>query len=102
VGFVNPQPDVVNHEIGHSDVRNLLLRSVKLFLGDENSLESNAPESVHIGLTESWKNPGEYILSLVNTSAGPVRPVRKLQSYRPAIKRSCGFRDRKGCLSFRY
>ncbi len=75
--FAN-QPDVVSHEIGHSDVRNLLFRSVKLFLGDENPVVSNAPESVHIGLTESRKTPGEFILSLVNTSSGPVRPVRKL------------------------
>ena len=75
--FAN-QPDVVAHEIGHQDVRNLLLRSIRLLAGDEMPVESNAPESVHIGLTKSRHNTGEYILSLVNTTSGPARPVRSI------------------------
>ena len=75
--FAN-QPDVVGYEIGHHDVRNLLIRSVRLFTGNKMIVESDAPESVHIGLTESRIHSGQYILSLVNTTSGPVRPVRKL------------------------
>jgi hypothetical protein len=41
-------------------------------------LETNAPESVHTGLTRSLEIPGEYIFSFVNTTSGPVRPLRNL------------------------
>jgi hypothetical protein len=64
--------------MGHSDVRNLLLRSVRYLAGDSIPVETNAPESVHIGLTRSLQAPGEYIFSLVNTTSGPVRPLRGL------------------------
>ena len=42
-------------------------------------VETDAPESVHIGLTRSINSPGEYIFSLVNTTSGPTRPLRSLQ-----------------------
>lgn len=75
--FAN-QPDLISFEMGHSDVRNLLLRSVRYLAGDSIPVETNAPESVHIGLTHSLQAPGEYIFSLVNTTSGPVRPLRGL------------------------
>ncbi len=75
--FAN-QPDVVSHNIGHPDVRNLLLRSVRHLTDNKLPVESDAPESVHIGLTESRIRHGEYILSLVNTTSGPGRPVKTL------------------------
>jgi hypothetical protein len=74
--FAN-QPDLITFEIGHPDVRNLLARSVR-YLSGESVVETNAPESVHIGLTQSLENPKEYIFSLVNTTSGPVRPIRSL------------------------
>ena len=64
--------------MGHPDVRNLLLRSVRYLLGDFIPVETNAPESVHIGLTRSLQFPNEYIFSLVNTTSAPVRPLRSL------------------------
>lgn len=75
--FAN-QPDLVTYEMGHSDMRNLLLRSVKYLAGNSMVIETNAPESVHIGLTRSTHTPSEYIFSLVNTTSGPVRPIRTL------------------------
>jgi hypothetical protein len=75
--FAN-QPDQISYEIGHPDARNLLLRGVQYLAGDAIPIESEAPESVHMGLTQSIQNPGQYIFSLVNTTAGPVRPVRRL------------------------
>jgi hypothetical protein len=75
--FAN-QPDVQSHEIGHPDPRNLLLRSIRHLAGSAIPLETNAPASVHIGLTKSLQQPGQYILSLVNTTSGPVRPIREL------------------------
>lgn len=75
--FAN-QPDLLSHVIGHEDPRNLLLRSVRHLAGSTIRIESNAPSSVNIGLTESLIKPGQYILSLVNTTSGPIRPIREL------------------------
>ena len=75
--FAN-QPDLLSHLIGHQDPRNLLLRSIRYLAGNTIALQSNAPSSVNIGLTKSLTVPGSYILSLVNTTSGPVRPVREL------------------------
>ncbi|MBA4058043.1 MAG: hypothetical protein C0490_25220, partial [Marivirga sp.] len=47
--------------------------------GETICIETNAPESVHIGLTRSISAKGEYIFSLVNITSGPVRPLRSLQ-----------------------
>jgi hypothetical protein len=75
--FAN-QPDLLSYEIGHPDSRNLLLRSVKYLANDAIPITTNAPSTVHIGLTRSLQHPNEYILSLVNTTSGPTRPVREL------------------------
>jgi hypothetical protein len=75
--FAN-QPDVLSYQVGHQDPVNLLLRSVRYLAANAIQLKSNAPSSVNIGLTKSLIKPGQYILSLVNTTSGPVRPVREL------------------------
>ena len=75
--FAN-QPDLITFEFAHPDVRNLLARSVRYLAGNFIGLETNAPESVHTGLTRSLENPKEYIFSFVNTTSGPVRPLRNL------------------------
>lgn len=75
--FAN-QPDVLSYLIGHPDPRNLLLRSFRYLAGNTIPVETNAPSSVNIGLTKSLTKPGQYILSLVNTTSGPVRPIREL------------------------
>jgi hypothetical protein len=75
--FAN-QPDVLSIEPGHPDPRNLLLRSIRLLAKNSISIETNAPSSVHVGLTRSLHHPGQYILSFVNTTSAPVRPIREL------------------------
>jgi hypothetical protein len=75
--FAN-QPDLITFEFAHPDVRNLLARGVRYLAGDSIGLETNAPESVHTGLTRSLVNPKEFIFSFVNTTSGPVRPLRNL------------------------
>ena len=72
------QPDVLSYTPGHPDPRNLLLRSVRLLAGSAIPVETTAPESVHVGLTRSLRKPGNYILSLVNTTSGQGRPVSSL------------------------
>ena len=75
--FAN-QPDLLSYTVGHPDVRNLLSRSVRHLLGNAKLMETNAPSSVHIGFTRSRVRAGHYIISLVNTTSGPVRPIREL------------------------
>ena len=75
--FAN-QPDLITYEFAHPDTRNLLARSIRYLAQKSIPLETNAPESVHAGLTQSQRNPKEYIFSLVNTTSGPVRPLRNL------------------------
>jgi hypothetical protein len=75
--FAN-QPDRITTEFGHPDVRDLLFRGIDYLAGTSIPLKTNAPESVHIGLTKSLENPGDFILSMVNTTSGPGRPVQRL------------------------
>ena len=76
--YFSNQPDAVTFEFAHPDMRNLLARSVQYLLGDAIQLETAIPESVHVGLTKSIQNSKEYIFSFVNTTSGPVRPLRAL------------------------
>ena len=75
--FAN-QPDVLSYQPGHQDPRNLILRSIRYLAGSAIPIETTAPPSVYIGLTESILKPGQYIVSLVNTTSAPVRPLREL------------------------
>ncbi|MEJ7767517.1 MAG: alpha-amylase family protein [Chitinophagaceae bacterium] len=75
--FAN-QPDLMSYKIGHPDPIHLLLRSIRYLAGGSIPIESNAPSSVNIGFTKSLLKPGQYILSMVNTTSGPVRPIREL------------------------
>jgi hypothetical protein len=73
------QLDALSYTIGHSDTKNLLSRGIKYL--SENTLpiqSTTAPSSVHIGLTKSLIKPGNYILSLVNTTSAPIRPIQEL------------------------
>jgi hypothetical protein len=76
--YFSNQPGVLSYEIGHPDPRNLLLNSIRYLVGDAIPVETTAPPSVYVGLTESLITPGQYVLSLVNTTSGPVRPIREL------------------------
>jgi hypothetical protein len=89
--YFSNQPDLITFEFAHPDVRNLLDRSIKYLADNSLKLETTAPESVHVGLTQSLQNSNEYILSLVNTTSGPVRPLRcLLPVYNILVKLSLG------------
>ncbi len=75
--FAN-QPDSLSHTLGHPDLRNLLGRALDLLAGPAGFLKSNAPASVHLALTESTKESGTFLLSCVNTTSAPLRPLRSL------------------------
>ncbi len=75
--FAN-QPGKLNHMTGHPDYHQTMVNALGYLLGDHISLSTNAPESVHIYLNRSRKNPSIYQLSLVNVTSGPHRPLRVL------------------------
>jgi hypothetical protein len=75
--FAN-QPGKLNQTVGHPDYHQLLVNAVKVLLGDEISLTTNAPASVHVYLNRDRKNKGTFQLSLVNTTSTPERPLRNL------------------------
>ena len=60
---------------GHPDFHDLLIGAVSWLLDGRGTLATNAPPSVHALLT---RRGGDWVLSLVNHTAGPTRPVRAL------------------------
>lgn len=82
VYFAN-QPDRMSLLHGHPDFRLTLENAVRFLLGDDLLLRTDAPESVHIALTRkgggvSSSRPATWILSLVNHTSAPGRPLRTL------------------------
>ncbi len=79
VYFAN-QPDRMSLLHGHPDFRLTLANAARLLLGDDLALRTNAPESVHVALTR--RHGGDpaapWVLSLVNHTSGPGRPLRTL------------------------
>lgn len=63
---------------GHEDFVNLCRNAVEWAAGGL-GFSADAPESVHISLTADVTLPGRKVVSFVNTTSGPFRPVRSLQ-----------------------
>jgi hypothetical protein len=75
--FAN-ETDKLNYTIGHPDYDHLMSNSINHLLGENKSLKTDAPASVHIYLNNSDYDPEMYQLSLVNTSSSSHRPFRDL------------------------
>jgi hypothetical protein len=78
VMYYSNQPDQVTFEMGHPDMRDLIANAIRYLAPKAIPWKTNAPESVHIGLTKSSIEPAAFIISLVNTSSLPARPLRKI------------------------
>jgi hypothetical protein len=80
VYFAN-QADRMSLLHGHPDFRTTLANAARLLLGDALVLRVEAPESVHIALTRRHEDAGKgatWVLSLINHTSAPVRPLRSL------------------------
>ena len=53
--------------------------AVEWAAGGNFSFTARVPESVHISLTCDRKKGGRKVISFVNTTSGPFRPIRSLQ-----------------------
>ena len=78
VYFAN-QPDRMNHLMGHPDFNDLLHGAVKYLLDGETMVSTDAPASVHVWVNETaGQEKEQYVVSLVNLTGGPGRPLRSL------------------------
>jgi hypothetical protein len=75
--FAN-QPDQIAYEFGHQDAVEPLTRALRLLLAEEDLIVTNAPASVHVSLTRGRERPNEFVLSLINTTSAPGRPLPNL------------------------
>ena len=63
----------------HEDFRYTMRNAINYLLDGSAALTTNAPESVHINLTKNIDGTNNtYILSLVNHTSSPTRPIRSL------------------------
>jgi hypothetical protein len=76
--YFSNEIDKLNYTIGHPDYDQLLRNSISYLLRQTTVLQTDAPPSVHVYLNQSADSPKEFMLSLVNTSSGPMRPIRQL------------------------
>ena len=82
VYFAN-QPGRTNHLMGHPDFDAQLHGAVQHLLNGETTVTTNAPASVHVWVNES-NDDGQkrYVVSMVNLTGGPERPLRSLTPVR--------------------
>ena len=78
VVYFSNQMDALVLTNGHEDYFNLVTNSLKYLRKAEWSLETDAPDSVHAGLTKDVDGAGRYILSFVNISSSGRRAIRCL------------------------
>ena len=77
--YFSNQTDKACFTNGHEDFVNTYRNAVQWAAGGEIKVTADAPEGVHISLTENNEAPGKMVISFVNTTSGPFRPVRSLQ-----------------------
>jgi hypothetical protein len=82
VVFFPNQTDALILTNGHEDYFNLVTNSLKYLRKAEWSLETDAPDSVHAGLTRDADGAGRYILSFVNIGSSGRRAIRRLNEAR--------------------
>ncbi len=76
VYFAN-QTDKACFTNGHEDFINSFYNAVEWASGGF-SFRAQVPESVHVALTCDRERPGRKVISFVNATSGPFRPVRSL------------------------
>ena len=79
VVYFSNQTDKACFTNGHEDFINTYRNAVEWAAGGNFSFTARAPESVHISLTCDRKKGGRKVISFVNTTSGPFRPIRSLQ-----------------------
>jgi hypothetical protein len=63
---------------GHQDFRTLLANGFRTLIGSEQTLTSNAPQSVQFQVSQIQGSEGDYAVHAVNTTSAPFRPVLEI------------------------
>ena len=63
---------------GHSDFTALLANAVCYFIGKDEAVATNAPESLIVTRLSSVSLPGSWMVSFINTTSAPLRPLRSI------------------------
>lgn len=79
VVYFSNQMDKLCHTNGHEDYTTVYYNAIKWAKNTELSLKTNAPDSVHIALTQNNQDEYQNVLSLVNITSAPRRPIKVLQ-----------------------
>ena len=72
------QMDALLYTNGHTDYFALVTNTLKYLRKSNWTLETNAPDSIHAGLTKDLGGAGSYILSFVNITSSGRRAIRHL------------------------
>lgn len=78
VVYLANQTDKLCYTNGHEDFINLMNGFIQWEMQQGATVETNAPESVHVVLTRQGSSENHLVLSLVNTTSGTARPVRDI------------------------
>lgn len=77
VYFAN-QMDKLCYTHEHEDFRDIVYNAIQYVKSEALSIASNLPTSVHGILTQNNQNDKQYVLSLINLTSAPKRPIKQL------------------------
>ncbi len=78
VYFAN-QTDKCCYTNGHEDFIKTYFNAIEWVKREEFLIQTDAPESVHIAVTQDKDNPGHLVLAFVNHTGAQFRPIRSVQ-----------------------
>lgn len=78
VVYFSNQTDKLCHTNGHEDFIDIYYNAIRWAVDGKLTIATDAPSSVHMALTHDREVPGSYLLSLINLTSSPERPVRRL------------------------
>lgn len=78
VVYFSNQIDKLCYTNGHEDFTNIFFNAIDWVKSSAFTVDTNAPPSVHVTLTKNVENACECVLSLVNITSLPKRPIRNL------------------------
>ncbi len=82
VYFANTVEALV-HQNGHEDFYNLVHNALNVLRAGHWQIQTEAPDSLHIGYTKSLSDPSSRVLSFINVLTGQRRTVKRLHPSTP-------------------
>ena len=70
--------DKLCHTNGHEDFTTIFYNAIQWAKNKDFSISTDAPDSVHIAVTENIENRYKTVVSAINLTSSPKRPVKQL------------------------